>query len=242
MRRGTGQSGRRRLTRARPTSVGCPILQTLARLGFEPRYGARPLKRAIEHWVIGPIARVLSARGPAAPPEVELVVRGSGVAVAPTSTSEISAMSADDVRAELDRRAAQRQPTPLLAMVIEPIDAGAGSRAQWLIERYAFWCESHGATVLIESGGRLVIEGAIASAMVFERGVHEFEAGAGIARVRVRTEDESGDEADSVRLYTMIPEPAVWDVNTELEWVGPWHEAVEGAALDRFVLARIASG
>jgi ATP-dependent Clp protease ATP-binding subunit ClpC len=217
------------------------VVSALARLGFDPRYGARPLKRAIEQWVIGPIARVLSARGPAAPPEVELVVRKTGVAVAPTSTPEVSAMSASDVRAELDRRAI-RQGVSSLTLVIEPVDAGAGSRARWLIERYASWCEERGADVSVESAGRLTIRGAIAGAMVFERGVHEFEAGAGIARVRVREERDGPDESVGVRLYTVIPEPAVWDVNTELEWVGAWDRAVEGEALDRFVLARMANG
>jgi ATP-dependent Clp protease ATP-binding subunit ClpC len=217
------------------------VVSTLARLGFDPRYGARPLKRAIEQWVIGPIARVLAARGPSSPPEVELVVRGNGVAVAPTSTPEVSAMSADDVRAEVDRRA-NRLGISSVTLVIEPVDAGAGSRARWLIERYALWCESHGAEVLVESAGRLTVRGPIAAALLVERGVHEFEAGAGVARVRVRAASERDDETGRARLYTVIPEPAAWDVNTELEWVGPWDRALEGEALDRFVLARMANG
>lgn len=217
------------------------VVSALARLGFDPRYGARPLKRAIEQWVIAPIARVLSARGSATPSEVELVVRSGGVAVAPTSTPEVSAMSASDVRAELERRM-NRRSLRSTTVVIEPVDAGAGGRARWLLERYASWCESFGAEVSIEAGGRLHVRGAIAAALHVERGVHEFEAGAGLARVRVRGDEEVGDESDGVRLYTMIPEPAVWDVNTEFEWVGPWERAVEGEALDRFVLARMANG
>ncbi|MBL8685576.1 MAG: ATP-dependent Clp protease ATP-binding subunit [Myxococcales bacterium] len=220
------------------------VLSALVKLGYDPRYGARPLKRAIEQWVIAPIARVLAARGASTPREVELVVRGAGIAVAPTSTPEVSAMSASDVRAELHRRA-ERLAARSVLLAIEAVDAGAGSRARWLIERYASWCEEHEATVTIEPSGRLRVEGVIAAAIVFEEGTHEFEAGSGIARVRVRVDEGVSRDAKSdggVRLYTVVPEPAVWDVATELERVGPWERAVEGEGLDRFVLARMANG
>jgi ATP-dependent Clp protease ATP-binding subunit ClpC len=224
------------------------VVSTLAKLGYDRRYGARPLKRAIEQWVITPIARLLAARGSSSPTEVELVLRGSGVAVAPTSTPEVSAMLAADVRAEIARRARRSPAARACVLVVEPVDQGAGSRARWLAERYAAWCEGHGATVTIESASRLRVEGEIASALAYEQGVHEFEAGPAIARVRVRVERSHDDAAVSeqppagVRLYTAIPEPAVWDVGTEFEWVGPWERAVEAEALDRFVLARMANG
>jgi|LNFM01.1.fsa_nt_gb ATP-dependent Clp protease ATP-binding subunit ClpC len=219
------------------------VLTTLVKLGYDPRYGARPLKRAIEQWVIAPIARVLAARGSATPREVELVVRGSGVAVAPTSTPEVSAMSAEDVRAEIQRRA-ERLATRSVVLAIEPVDPGAGARARWLIERYASWCESHESAATIEPSGRLRVEGPIAAAIVVEEGTHEFEAGSGIARVRVRVDEGVSRDAKGdggVRLYTVVPEPAVWDVTTELERVGAWEMAAEGEGLDRFVLARMAT-
>ena len=51
----------------------------LAAIGFDPRYGARPLKRAIEHWVIGPLARILAAGTP--PRRLRLRATETGVAI-----------------------------------------------------------------------------------------------------------------------------------------------------------------
>src|SRR5439155_1026176 len=39
------------------------VVERVAELGFDARYGARPLNRAVERWVIGPVARLLAARG-----------------------------------------------------------------------------------------------------------------------------------------------------------------------------------
>jgi ATP-dependent Clp protease ATP-binding subunit ClpC len=217
------------------------VVAAIARIGFDPRYGARPLKRAIEQWAIAPVARILAARGARPPTQIELVAREGGIAVAPTSAPEVSAMSAEEVRSELSRRAARSKVTRAM-LKIEPIDAGAGARARWLLERYESWCESHGAEVTATSSGSLVVRGPIAEALSFEQGTHEFESTSGIARVRVTvvTEPPTSRE-EGVRLYTMIPELTVWDVVTELEQVGPWERAVEPASLDRFALARIAT-
>ena len=50
-----------------------------AAIGFDPRYGARPLKRAIKHWVIGPLARILAAAAP--PRRLRLLATETGVEI-----------------------------------------------------------------------------------------------------------------------------------------------------------------
>lgn len=57
------------------------VVARLAALGFGPRYGARPLKRAIEHQVVGPIAQLLAARTATPPRGLVLSVRGDGIAI-----------------------------------------------------------------------------------------------------------------------------------------------------------------
>ena len=57
------------------------VVERVAALGFDPKYGARPLNRAIEHWIIGPIARMLAAKSDAPPSRIEVVVEGEGVSV-----------------------------------------------------------------------------------------------------------------------------------------------------------------
>ena len=53
----------------------------LADLGMDPRYGARPLKRAVERWVVAPIAAILAARGADAPASLTLVARDGEITV-----------------------------------------------------------------------------------------------------------------------------------------------------------------
>src|SRR5262249_20648712 len=57
------------------------VIDALARLGFGPRCGARPLKRAIEQHVVGPLARLLAARTHAPPRIVRLRVLGGAILV-----------------------------------------------------------------------------------------------------------------------------------------------------------------
>ncbi len=64
-----------------PVRYSDDVVERVASLGFEPRYGARPLNRAIEHWIVGPIARLLAARSHAPPARIEVTVEGDGVAV-----------------------------------------------------------------------------------------------------------------------------------------------------------------
>ncbi|WNZ66036.1 hypothetical protein QEG98_26055 [Myxococcus sp. MxC21-1] len=49
-----------------------------ARSGFDTRYGARPLKRAVEQQVVAPLARWLAAQATSAPPQVVLRVGAEG--------------------------------------------------------------------------------------------------------------------------------------------------------------------
>ncbi len=234
------------------------VLDALARLGFEPRYGARPLKRAIERWVVGPIARLLAARGSGHPSEVTLVARGDGVALAPSSASEVPSMTAEHARDELLRRAnAQGAGDCTLAFV--PLTEDARARAAWLCDGYARWCEGHEATVTRAGPDRLRVRGALASILRVEQGVCEFEEPDGVLRVRVRVErihpedparpeavmerparsSESESHDAGIRLFTTTPEPAAWDFVTEIERPGPWESALEPDALDRFALARL---
>ncbi len=67
--------------RSIPVHYTDAVVERVAALGFEPKYGARPLNRAIEHWIIGPIAKLLAARSNAPPSRIDVVVEGDGVAV-----------------------------------------------------------------------------------------------------------------------------------------------------------------
>jgi ATP-dependent Clp protease ATP-binding subunit ClpC len=55
------------------------VVDRVASLGFDARYGARPLNRAIEHWIVGPLARLLAARSHDPPARIDVVVEGDGV-------------------------------------------------------------------------------------------------------------------------------------------------------------------
>jgi ATP-dependent Clp protease ATP-binding subunit ClpC len=57
------------------------VVARIAALGFDAKYGARPLNRAIEHWIIGPIARLLAAKSDAPPTVIDIVEENDGVAV-----------------------------------------------------------------------------------------------------------------------------------------------------------------
>ena len=67
--------------RAIPVRYDDAVVARLAALGFDPKYGARPLNRAIEHWIIGPLARLLAARSHAPPKSIEIAVVGDEIAV-----------------------------------------------------------------------------------------------------------------------------------------------------------------
>ncbi len=57
------------------------LVAHLAELGFDPRYGARPLQRAIESSVVTPLARLLVERGPAGPSELRVDIGADGEVV-----------------------------------------------------------------------------------------------------------------------------------------------------------------
>lgn len=54
------------------------VVDRLAQLGFDPRYGARPLKRAVEQHVVSVMAGLLSASGAAPPRAIRLSVAEDG--------------------------------------------------------------------------------------------------------------------------------------------------------------------
>lgn len=57
---------------------GPDLVRRLLEVGFDPRYGARPLKRAIEQWVMAPLAQRLAAAGESAPEVLRIQVAGDG--------------------------------------------------------------------------------------------------------------------------------------------------------------------
>lgn len=67
----------------RPIAVelGPGVAEHLARAGYDPRYGARPLKRAVDRELTVPLAEALSGRAPDAPLRVEVTVAGGALAI-----------------------------------------------------------------------------------------------------------------------------------------------------------------
>ncbi|WP_426753353.1 AAA family ATPase [Myxococcus sp. Y35] len=59
-------------------TFGGDVVKHLARIGFDARYGARPLKRAVEQHVVAPLAQWLAAQASNAPLEVVLRVGAEG--------------------------------------------------------------------------------------------------------------------------------------------------------------------
>ncbi|MCY1021770.1 AAA family ATPase [Pyxidicoccus sp. MSG2] len=59
-------------------SFGEDVVEHLARTGFDARYGARPLKRAVEQHVVTPLAQWLAAHASAPPAQVVLRVGADG--------------------------------------------------------------------------------------------------------------------------------------------------------------------
>ncbi len=60
------------------------VVDRLAQLGFDPRYGARPLKRAVEQHVVSVVAGLLSASGPTPPRAIRLSLAADGAISATT--------------------------------------------------------------------------------------------------------------------------------------------------------------
>ena len=66
------------LRRAVKVTYGPAVIDRLAELGFDARYGARPLKRAVEQHVISAVASVLTGTSEKAPRQIELLVNSDG--------------------------------------------------------------------------------------------------------------------------------------------------------------------
>ncbi len=60
---------------------GDAVIESIASLGFDARYGARPLHRAIEHHIVAPIARLLAATSDAPPAVIRVVCEGDAIVV-----------------------------------------------------------------------------------------------------------------------------------------------------------------
>ncbi|MEW6284582.1 MAG: AAA family ATPase, partial [Candidatus Eremiobacterota bacterium] len=93
----------------------------LARRGCDPRYGARPLKRAIERELLTPLAEGLNRFGPEVPLRATVEVKGDALSVQVTPTSTVEAAEARSRDAQvlveslsrLRRRAARLADGPL---------------------------------------------------------------------------------------------------------------------------------
>jgi ATP-dependent Clp protease ATP-binding subunit ClpC len=63
------------------------VVDRLVELGFDVRYGARPLKRAVEQHAVAPIAALVAQASDAPPKRVRLSVNGEGVIEAAPSAA-----------------------------------------------------------------------------------------------------------------------------------------------------------
>jgi ATP-dependent Clp protease ATP-binding subunit ClpC len=217
------------------------VVARLADIGFDARYGARPLQRAVEHWVVAPLARVLASRPPGRNARVlELVVRGDAVAVAPTTRPEVDALDPGALAIEF-RRVAEREPDDPVILDVLADEAHARRQAEWLAERYVRFAERHGgsAEVLRHESARgvsIAIRGRGARLLRHEAGVHEFTLEGLDVRVTVGLRGAS--VPDALRLYGALPVPSVYDGATDYEMVCAWDDALTGDRFDRMVLAR----
>lgn len=75
------------LRRSVKVTYGPEVVDRLAVLGFDPRYGARPLKRAVEQHVISVVAALLSEAGAKPPSAVTLFVAEDGTISARQASS-----------------------------------------------------------------------------------------------------------------------------------------------------------
>ncbi len=216
------------------------VVTRLAAIGFDARYGARPLQRAIEHWVVAPLARVLAARPERGTRRLELVVRGDAVAVAPTSRPEVTALDDASLGEEL-ARAAARDARSTCALSVIGIGTHSHRAAEWLAGRYRAFCERHSGScaVALRDGGdgyTVSVSGAVACLLRHEAGTHEFALEGLDVRLTVTADDAVAP--DVVRYYARLPVPSVLDGATDYELVQSWDDALSGAWFDRIVLAR----
>jgi ATP-dependent Clp protease ATP-binding subunit ClpC len=74
--------------------VDDPVIEVLGSEGFHPRYGARPLQRAIERAVISPLARLVVDRSPGPGDLARVLLRDGEIAVELTRVEEPEATAA----------------------------------------------------------------------------------------------------------------------------------------------------
>ncbi|MFM7074890.1 MAG: AAA family ATPase, partial [Planctomycetaceae bacterium] len=96
------------------------VIDLLARQGYDPRFGARPLKRAVERVVLGPLAHVLS--------EMPAASAGTVLHILPAGDT-IRVVPLHDDRAV-------REPEAILDDPFDgaPTKAGAATLRRWLVE------------------------------------------------------------------------------------------------------------
>ncbi len=219
------------------------VIERIAAIGFDARYGARPLQRAIEHWIVAPLARVVAARAPTRGARVlELVVRGDAVAVVPTTRPEIDALDESSLAVEFER-IALREPDEPLHLRLTPVTSRAARQAEWLAERYAAFVERHaGASRVVreshDAALSLTIAGRGARLLRFEAGAHEFAFADGLESSVVVSVGDEKPPARAIRMYVTVPSPAIHDGVTDYEILATWDDASSGARFDRLVLAR----
>ncbi|MEW5847586.1 MAG: AAA family ATPase [Myxococcota bacterium] len=212
------------------------VVERVASLGFDPRYGARPLKRAVETWVVAPVARLLAASGARPPAEIHVVVRGDGVGVAPASVLAVLSLDAEALRRSLRDHARAHSAR----LVVRAGNAAGVAHLEWLVQRYVDFVARHGGATTVRRGEdalqvELQVEGEVPALLVHECGVHVFTTTGEPRRVTVRTAE--GTAPENVRSYEQDP-PLVVDHVSGLEHVGSWEVALGPEWLERFILLR----
>ena len=87
--------------------VADQLVCQIARLGYEPQYGARPIKRAIERHLAAPLAAALNERSSDLPLTATLDAGASGVRIAVTARSDGGDLTAPESRRAMVRFAEQ---------------------------------------------------------------------------------------------------------------------------------------
>jgi len=222
----------------RGVTVRCSddVVTRVAELGFDARYGARPLKRAVESWIVGPVARLLAASGGRAPASVDLVMRHGSIGIAPTSAQAVLMLEGEALLREL-----QALPSSgVLRLQLRPQSARAVAECRWLADIYQRFCAAFGGTCVerpMEGDGlELQLTGQLACLLLHECGDHVFLESGGRHRVMVTTEDRSSPTA--TRAYENNSAPLVVDHPTGLQRVGAWRDALDPEWIGRLVVAR----
>lgn len=206
----------------------------LAAAGFDPRYGARPLKRALEQRVVAPLAALLSARTSDTLKTLHLSARGSALLVSEESFRDAPPLDQATTRDALESSGLRAQEVTLSVSLR---DLRTRRLALWLLERLADSTRALGLEpeVTAEEAGtelRLRVRGVGAELLRLEAGVHRFEEGTeGAVEVLLLAGQER--RLEHQRLYLRAGLEAVFDRRLHWEHRGSWEEALSPSRLQQ---------